>query len=301
MVAEFATSTASARAGGDLATADRPELEGERLSPGADADANADPALQAYIRRLEELFVALRGRGLVWTRDDVECATAWWRAGVALTTARRVVEGRVRAQIAVGGALAAAITLRSHDAALRKTLGLGVPAPDAARGSAATTSARSTDWAIDPALDEAALRAAEARSLAAVTADPALSGAIASAGKTMARRLAEPDADGASVFAAGHLALRRRLLLGIGATARAGLEIDVNDLVALGLTRAGAYEVALSALCAAPWPDLEGWRPRPAPPAWRPRAAGAKQPPGPPASRPTSGGVSTAPSKARRA
>ncbi len=284
MAAAFATSTASPRADGNLATEHFASSSADHFELAADVDS----ALRAYIRELEELFVALRGRGLLWSRDDVACATAWWQAGVALTTARRVLEGRVRAQIAVGGALAAAITLRSHDAALRKALGLALSTGDLTGAEASNAdghfaASHAHHRGSDPALDDVAHRAAEAKGLAASAADPALAGALASAGKAMARRLADADADGPAVLAAGRQALRRRLLKGIGASARADLDADVDGLVALGVSRSDAYEMALSAHFGAPWPDLEGWRLRPTLPSWRPQAAQMQQvsePPG---------------------
>lgn len=53
--------------------------------------------IASYLLALEECFLAIRGRGVQWSRADRDCAEAWQRVGVPLGTALRVIQARVRA------------------------------------------------------------------------------------------------------------------------------------------------------------------------------------------------------------
>ncbi len=50
-----------------------------------------------WVSAVEECFVAIRGRGVVWAPADSERAARWFRAGVPLGVAVRVLQARVRA------------------------------------------------------------------------------------------------------------------------------------------------------------------------------------------------------------
>ncbi|MBI5610314.1 MAG: hypothetical protein HY902_15665 [Deltaproteobacteria bacterium] len=50
-----------------------------------------------WVSAVEECFVAIRGRGVVWAPADSERAARWYRAGVPLGVAIRVLQARVRA------------------------------------------------------------------------------------------------------------------------------------------------------------------------------------------------------------
>lgn len=53
--------------------------------------------VSSYLLALEECFLAIRGRGVQWSRADRDVAEAWQCAGVPLGTALRVIQARVRA------------------------------------------------------------------------------------------------------------------------------------------------------------------------------------------------------------
>lgn len=50
-----------------------------------------------WVSAVEECFVAIRGRGVVWSPSDAERAVCWFHAGVPLGVAVRVLQARVRA------------------------------------------------------------------------------------------------------------------------------------------------------------------------------------------------------------
>lgn len=60
------------------------------------APESSDPCA-VWVSAIEECFVAIRGRGVVWAPEDAARAARWYRAGVSLGVAVRVLLARVRA------------------------------------------------------------------------------------------------------------------------------------------------------------------------------------------------------------
>ncbi len=74
-----------------------PDLPPALAAAPALSAAEEAAGIATYLLALEECFLAIRGRGVQWSRADRDEAEAWQRAGVPLGTALRVIQARVRA------------------------------------------------------------------------------------------------------------------------------------------------------------------------------------------------------------
>ena len=82
----------------------RQDLPIQDQSPPIQEHGPTDPTqaarradIASYLLALEECFLAIRGRGVQWSRTDLDVAEAWLGAAVPLGTALRVIQARVRA------------------------------------------------------------------------------------------------------------------------------------------------------------------------------------------------------------
>lgn len=67
------------------------------MDPAPPPTTDPQDPCATWVSAVEECFVAIRGRGVVWAPADSERAARWYRAGVPLGVAIRVLQARVRA------------------------------------------------------------------------------------------------------------------------------------------------------------------------------------------------------------
>ncbi len=116
--------------------------------PGTDATAASD-----YVAAVEQCFVAIRGRGVLWAPEDAERALRWQATGAPLGLVVRVLQARVRAwRFRHGDHARLPMHLGWYEAAILqalKPLAIAqrtVPtAGDAAAGTMAATEPRAAD------------------------------------------------------------------------------------------------------------------------------------------------------------
>jgi len=112
----------------------------QRLRPWQtfmDSTPPQDPC-STWVSAVEECFVAIRGRGVVWAPADSERAARWFHAGVSLGVAIRVLQARVRAwQFRYGADTRLPMTLAWYEPAILQAsravvvAGPGQPVPQA--------------------------------------------------------------------------------------------------------------------------------------------------------------------------
>ena len=255
--------------------------------PGAEearAEGSArvpDSELGGYVRRLEGMFLQLRGRGVQWSPEDAARAGAWYRAGLPLTTVVGAIEGRVKAFRFVNGDDAALPRhLAWYEPTVTRRRGHGrIPVAQPAPLSAAGPGAMEAD----PAPLEGLLVLVDALpELVAGAEDPALAEAYGRAQRSL-RRLtgagasgasAPPQLDEATLSAAVSRCrtnMVRTLMTGIGPGAAAELQARVAaKMAAEGAGSASAkaqraraqvlLERSLGAEYGLHLPTMAGWR-----------------------------------------
>lgn len=247
--------------------------------------AIVDEDLARYVQQLETIFVDLRGRGVLWTPDDVGRAAKWRAAGVSLALARRVVAARVDALRHVHGEGAAVpFELRHYERAVKDALGgrsslgrldVSAASPWHAFETRTPTASQPLPSTTQP-LDDGVLawlarlaREGEALRFDDPAVAVATSRAASACAALLTKDLGADEIDQA--VAAIRARLLRQLRQGIGPTEAATLDQSVAAALEPGLGQRARKErnVALqmsylSERFGARWPGPDGWAAAPA-------------------------------------
>ncbi len=228
----------------------------------------------SFVHALENIFVAIRGRGVQWSADDRERAQHWQQVGVSLPRIVSVIEMRAKAwRFVHGDAAGLPIRLRFYEKAV-----LGAPAM-ALRVNAVGTAPDDdacTEDSEQTLADRLCCLLDRVPDLVASSDDPALQRAYRQAGMSLGRSLQGKTRDcEAGIDVAGfegaigraRKVVRKTILEGIGPSARAELVDPIDKRLATERISSSAakrrrtalLDKALSREHCARFPTTDGW------------------------------------------